>query len=153
MSIERALSENAELRSIYEADDQVQRLVDTAKQVEGVARHASTHAAGVVIGSEPLVNFLPLQRPARGDDTSIPTTQFAMEAVADIGLLKMDFLGLANLTILGRAVEIIRETQAWASTSRPWPTATPRRTRSFPAARPSGSSNWRARGCDGTSRS
>ena len=111
MTIERALSENVELRSIYDADDQVQRLVDTAKQVEGVARHASTHAAGVVIGSEPLVNFLPLQRPARGDDTSIPTTQFAMEAVADIGLLKMDFLGLANLTILGRAVEIIRETQ------------------------------------------
>ena len=111
MSIERALSENAELRSIYEADDQVQRLVDTAKQVEGVARHASTHAAGVVIGPEPLVNFLPLQRPARGDETSIPTTQYAMEAVADIGLLKMDFLGLANLTILGKAVEIIRETQ------------------------------------------
>jgi len=111
MSIERALSENAELRSIYEADDQVQRLVDTAKQVEGVARHASTHAAGVVIGPEPLVSFLPLQRPARGDETSIPTTQYAMEAVADIGLLKMDFLGLANLTILGKAVEIIRETQ------------------------------------------
>jgi len=111
MSIDRALGENAELRSIYEADDQVQRLVDTAKQVEGVARHASTHAAGVVIGPEPLVNFLPLQRPARGDDTSIPTTQYAMEAVADIGLLKMDFLGLANLTILGKAVEIIRETQ------------------------------------------
>ena len=68
MTLERALSENAELRSIYEADDQVQRLVDTAKQVEGVARHASTHAAGVVISREPLVNFLPLQRPARGDD-------------------------------------------------------------------------------------
>jgi DNA polymerase-3 subunit alpha len=111
MSIDRALGENAELRSIYEADDQVQRLVDTAKQVEGVARHASTHAAGVVIGPEPLVSFLPLQRPARGDETSIPTTQYAMEAVADIGLLKMDFLGLANLTILGKAVEIIRETQ------------------------------------------
>jgi DNA polymerase-3 subunit alpha len=111
MSIDRALSENAELRSIYDADDQVERLVDTAKQVEGVARHASTHAAGVVIGPEPLVSFLPLQRPARGDDTSIPTTQYAMEAVADIGLLKMDFLGLANLTILGKAVEIIRETQ------------------------------------------
>jgi len=111
MTIDRALSENAELRSICEADEQVKRLVDTAKQVEGVARHASTHAAGVVIGPEPLVSFLPLQRPARGDDTSIPTTQYAMEAVADIGLLKMDFLGLANLTILGKAVEIIRETQ------------------------------------------
>jgi DNA polymerase-3 subunit alpha len=119
MSIDRALASSGELSSIYEADEQVQRLVDTAKQVEGVARHASTHAAGLVIAPEPLVHFLPLQRPAHalpagkeGDDTPIPTTQYAMEAVADIGLLKMDFLGLANLTILGKAVDIIRETRS-----------------------------------------
>ena len=146
--------ENAELRSIYEADDQVQRLVDTAKQLEGVARHASTHAAGVVIGPEPLVNFLPLQRPARGDDTAIPTTQYAMEAVADIGLLKMDFLGLANLTILGKAVEIIRETQRRGH--RPQDPARRRRQdlrAPAPAARPSASSSWRARACAATSRS
>ena len=118
MTIDRALAGNGELSSIYEADEQVQRLVDTAKQLEGVARHASTHAAGLVIAPEPLVNFLPLQRPAHslaagreGDGTPIPTTQYAMEAVADIGLLKMDFLGLANLTILGKAVDIIRETR------------------------------------------
>jgi len=118
MTIDRALTGNGELSSIYEADEQVHRLVDTAKQLEGVARHASTHAAGLVIAPEPLVHFLPLQRPAhalpagREDDvTPIPTTQYAMEAVADIGLLKMDFLGLANLTILGKAVEIIRETR------------------------------------------
>jgi DNA polymerase-3 subunit alpha len=118
MTIDRALASNGELSSIYEADEQVQRLVDTAKQVEGVARHASTHAAGLVIAPEPLVHFLPLQRPAHalpagkeGDGTPIPTTQYAMEAVADIGLLKMDFLGLANLTILGKAVDIIRETR------------------------------------------
>ncbi|GAG49404.1 unnamed protein product, partial [marine sediment metagenome] len=118
MTIDRALAGNGELSSIYEADEQVQRLVDTAKQLEGVARHASTHAAGLVIAPEPLVNFLPLQRPAHSlaagresDGTPIPTTQYAMEAVADIGLLKMDFLGLANLTILGKAVDIIRETR------------------------------------------
>ena len=118
MTIDRALAGNNELSSIYEADEQVQRLVDTAKELEGVARHASTHAAGVVIAPEPLVHFLPLQRPAHalstgkeGDGTPIPTTQYAMEAVADIGLLKMDFLGLANLTILGKAVDIIRETR------------------------------------------
>ena len=118
MTIDRALAGNGELSSIYEADEQVQRLVDTAKQLEGVARHASTHAAGLVIAPEPLVHFLPLQRPAHalpggreGDGTPIPTTQYAMEAVADIGLLKMDFLGLANLTILGKAVDIIRETR------------------------------------------
>jgi DNA polymerase-3 subunit alpha len=118
MTIDRALASSSELSSIYDADEQVQRLVDTAKQVEGVARHASTHAAGLVIAPEPLVHFLPLQRPAHalpggkeGDGTPIPTTQYAMEAVADIGLLKMDFLGLANLTILGKAVDIIRETR------------------------------------------
>ena len=118
MTIDRALAGNGELSSIYEADEQVQRLVDTAKQLEGVARHASTHAAGLVIAPEPLVHFLPLQRPAHalpggkeGDATPIPTTQYAMEAVADIGLLKMDFLGLANLTILGKAVDIIRGTR------------------------------------------
>jgi DNA polymerase-3 subunit alpha len=118
MTIDRALAGNSELSSIYEADEQVQRLVDTAKELEGVARHASTHAAGLVIAPEPLVHFLPLQRPAHalsadkeGDGTPIPTTQYAMEAVADIGLLKMDFLGLANLTILGNAVDIIRETR------------------------------------------
>src|SRR3989304_6037204 len=77
----------------------------------GPATPGPPRAAGVFLVSEPRVTFLPLQRPARGDDTSIPTTQYAMEAVADIGLLKMDFLGLANLTILGKAVEFIRETQ------------------------------------------
>jgi len=118
MTIDRALAGNGELSSIYEADEQVRRLVDTAKELEGVARHASTHAAGLVIAPEPLVHFLPLQRPAHSlaagresDGTPIATTQYAMEAVADIGLLKMDFLGLANLTILGKAVEIIRETR------------------------------------------
>ncbi|HMO97051.1 MAG TPA: DNA polymerase III subunit alpha, partial [Tepidiformaceae bacterium] len=86
------------------------RLLDTARKLEGVSRHASTHAAGVVISRDPLVEHVPLQRPSKGDEDSIPTTQFAMEQVAKIGLLKMDFLGLSNLSILQRAVELIHET-------------------------------------------
>src|SRR5437867_5107053 len=109
MTIEKALGLGPEFKQLYEDDPQIAKLIDTAKELEGVARHASTHAAGVVIAPEPLVNFLPLQRPSSGDDTALPTTQFAMNEVAELGLLKMDFLGLTNLTILGKAVEVIRQ--------------------------------------------
>ena len=110
ITIERALDESPELRSIYDADEQVRRLVDTARRLEGVARHASTHAAGLVISREPLVEHVPLQRPQRGDQEAeaIPTTQYAMRQVQEIGLLKLDLLGLVNLTILGRAIDLIR---------------------------------------------
>lgn len=111
MTIEKALQEGPELRQIHEDDAQIRKLIDTARSLEGVARHASTHAAGVVIAPEPLVSFLPLQRPSSGDENALPTTQYAMNDVADLGLLKMDFLGLTNLTILGLAVEVIRETR------------------------------------------
>ncbi|MDE3095257.1 MAG: DNA polymerase III subunit alpha [Chloroflexota bacterium] len=111
MTLDKALDESPELASAYDLDPQVQRLVDTARRLEGVARHASTHAAGVVISREPLAEHVPLQRPTRGDESSIPTTQYAMAQVAEIGLLKMDFLGLANLTILRHAVEIIERTR------------------------------------------
>lgn len=111
MTLERALSESAEMRKLYGDDPQVHELVDRAQRLEGIARHAGTHAAGIVISRDPLVDHLPLQRPARGgDEDSLPTTQFTMETVAEIGLLKMDFLGLSNLTILGEAVDIVRQT-------------------------------------------
>jgi DNA polymerase-3 subunit alpha len=109
MTLERALNENNELRMAYESDSQVRNLVDQARKLEGVARNASTHAAGVVISAEPLVEHLPLARPARGDAQAMPTTQYAMEPVAAIGLVKMDLLGLSNLTILQRAVELIAD--------------------------------------------
>jgi DNA polymerase-3 subunit alpha len=109
MTIDRALKESHELRAAYEQDPQVRQLIDSARRLEGVARNASTHAAGVVISSDPLVEHLPLARPARGDTQAMPTTQFTMENVAAIGLIKMDLLGLANLTILDRAVQMIRE--------------------------------------------
>ena len=109
MSLDRALQESSDLRQQYESDQDARELIDTAKRLEGISRHAGTHAAGVVISNSPLIEHLPLQRAARDQDGALPTTQFTMETVADIGLLKMDFLGLANLTILGEAVEVIRE--------------------------------------------
>jgi DNA polymerase-3 subunit alpha len=107
MTIDRALNESRELKTLYETEEQTRNLIDSARKVEGVARHASTHAAGVVIARDPLIENVPLQRPARGEENSIPMTQFDMNTVAEIGLLKMDFLGLSNLTILGRAVDLI----------------------------------------------
>jgi DNA polymerase III subunit alpha len=109
MTIDKAFEESPEFKELYRADEQISKLIDTARELEGVARHASTHAAGVVIAPEPLVNFLPLQRPSSGDPNSLPTTQFAMWDVAELGLLKMDFLGLTNLTILGTAVQVIEQ--------------------------------------------
>ena len=107
MTLARALDENSELKGIYQEDTIVHNLVDSAKRVEGVARHASTHAAGVVISKEPLTRYVPLQQGSKGNGQESVMTQFSMGDIAQIGLLKMDFLGLANLTILGKAKEII----------------------------------------------
>ncbi len=110
VSIDRSLDQVPELSSIYQDDKTLRNLIDTARKAEGLSRHASTHAAGVVISREPLETHAPLQRVAKGGsgDRAV-MVQFAMEDVARIGLLKMDFLGLANLSILGRAIELIRD--------------------------------------------
>ena len=110
ITLDEAIELNPELRESYEADDTVKTLVDTARGLEGVARHSSTHAAGVVISKEPLDDVVPLQRPVRGDAYGVNTTQYAMGPIAALGLLKMDFLGLANLTILARTRELISNT-------------------------------------------
>ena len=100
MTLDRALNESTELRAAYETDSQVRNLVDTARTPRGRgaqrqhARRRRRHQR------EPLVEHLPLARPARGDAQAMPTTQYAMEQVAAIGLVKMDLLGLSNLTIL-----------------------------------------------------
>jgi len=107
MTLSRALEENAELKETYQQDVVVKNLVDSAAKVEGIARHASTHAAGVVISKEPLTNYMALQQSSRGDGQGAVMTQLGMDDIASIGLLKMDFLGLANLTILGKARELI----------------------------------------------
>lgn len=98
-----------DLKKRYEAEEDVRRLLDEAMRLEGTARHASVHACGVVISPEPLINFMPLQRAPQGNETVI--TQFEMHSVEDLGLLKMDFLGLKNLTIIEKTIRLIRETR------------------------------------------
>lgn len=107
MTIDRAMEERAELKELYEGDDAYEQLIDGARSVEGISRHASTHAAGVVISRDPLADMVPLQYTSRSDKSIM--TQYHMDALAKVGLLKMDFLGLANLTILDRAIEIIKQ--------------------------------------------
>ncbi|CAN5749378.1 DNA polymerase III subunit alpha [soil metagenome] len=107
ITIERAMQKVPDLKKIYETEVHLRELIDNAKKVEGVARHASTHAAGVVISREPLIETVPLQR-AGGKSEGEITTQFPMGQLEEIGLLKMDFLGLTTLTIIGRAVELAR---------------------------------------------
>ena len=111
ITLDDALDESTELREMYEADEGVKKLMDTARGLEGVTRHSSTHAAGVVISEEPLDTYVPLQRPAKGDEQGMATTQYAMDPIAELGLLKIDFLGLVNLTILAKALELIGETR------------------------------------------
>jgi DNA polymerase-3 subunit alpha len=111
-TLDDALRVNPELTNTYQADNAVQNLVDNAKGLEGIVHHVSTHAAGVLIADEPLTETVPLQRPARGDENSpVLMTQYSMDPVAKLGLLKMDFLGLTNLTILDRATKLLDETQ------------------------------------------
>ena len=110
MTLDKAMEESDELREVYGADESIRALVDTAKGLEGTTRHSSTHAAGIVISDEPLSEHVPLQRPTKGDDQSTPVTQYAMDPVADLGLLKLDILGLSNLSILANALELIAET-------------------------------------------
>ncbi|MCL0057820.1 DNA polymerase III subunit alpha [Dehalococcoidales bacterium] len=109
MTLARALDENSQLSNIYYEDATIRNLVDSAIKVEGIARHASTHAAGVVIAKQPLTTYVPLQRVSKGSGEATVMTQFTMDDIAQIGLLKMDFLGLANLTILSKAREIIHQ--------------------------------------------
>ncbi|MFC1956478.1 DNA polymerase III subunit alpha [Chloroflexota bacterium] len=108
MDLQKALEENSDLKNFYREDATIRKLVDSARKVEGTARHASTHAAGIVISQEPLTRYVPLQR-SKGDGGEAVMTQFPMGDIARIGLLKMDFLGLANLTILGKAKDIIHQ--------------------------------------------
>ncbi|MFA6536923.1 MAG: DNA polymerase III subunit alpha [Patescibacteria group bacterium] len=107
LELDEALSDVAELKQLYESNDEAKRLIDFAKKLEGVARHASTHACGVVITREPLTHYCPVQF-AR-DKEGVVVSQYSLHPVEDLGLLKMDFLGLKNLTIIERACEIIKK--------------------------------------------
>ena len=105
-----AMTANPEMLDNYQSDGAIQNLVDNAQALEGIVHHVSTHAAGVLIADEPLTETVPLQRPARGDENSpVMMTQYSMDPVAKLGLLKMDFLGLTNLTILDRTIKLLDE--------------------------------------------
>ena len=104
ITLDEAMKLSRELRERYESEEQVKKLIDTARALEGMPRHASTHAAGVVITKDPVVDYVPL---ARNDDTIV--CQYTMVTLEELGLLKMDFLGLRNLTILDDAVKLIQE--------------------------------------------
>lgn len=103
ITIDKALSVNPELKKMYDEKPQVRELIDTARALEGMPRHASTHAAGVVITKDPVDTYVPL---ARNDEQMV--TQFTMTTLEELGLLKMDFLGLRNLTVIADAEKMVR---------------------------------------------
>ena len=107
MTIARAMVDNPDLGALYENDPAARSLMDTAQRLEGISRHASVHAAGIMIADRPLVEYTPLSRSADGS----LVTQYPHSSLEAIGLLKMDFLGLSNLSILARAVKIIQQTR------------------------------------------
>ena len=105
ITLQKALDMNPELRSRYDTEEQVKNLLDMCMKLEGLPRHTSMHAAGVVICQKPAEEFVPL---SRGSDGSI-TTQFTMTTIEELGLLKMDFLGLRTLTVIKDAVDLVRQ--------------------------------------------
>ncbi|TSC96345.1 MAG: DNA polymerase III subunit alpha [Parcubacteria group bacterium Athens1014_10] len=107
--LDEALNTVSELKEMYQNDPDVKKTIDAAKKLEGVVRHASTHACGVVITREPLDHYLPLQYASSSDRTVV--SQYDMKLVEAIGLLKMDFLGLKNLTLIEQATKIIEKTR------------------------------------------
>ncbi|MHB8066101.1 MAG: DNA polymerase III subunit alpha, partial [Ruminiclostridium sp.] len=104
MTIDKALEMSQELKKKYELEEQTRLLIDTARSLEGLPRHASTHAAGVVISKKPIVEYVPLQM----NENNV-TTQFTMGLLEELGLLKMDFLGLRTLTVIRDAVDLIEQ--------------------------------------------
>ena len=105
ISLDQALEQEPQLRELQATRPEVAELIDICRTLEGLPRHASTHAAGVVIGDKPLVNYLPLYKGKKGE----VVTQFDMKLVENIGLVKFDFLGLRNLTVIDKTLELIRQ--------------------------------------------
>ena len=105
ITIEGALVKNPELKQMYEEDETVKHLLDMAMRLEGLPRNTSMHAAGVVISEKPMEEYVPL---ARAQDGTI-TTQFVMTTIEELGLLKMDFLGLRTLSVIDNAIKMAEE--------------------------------------------
>jgi len=108
-TLKQSLDRVSEFKELYRNDEQAKKLIKYAQKLEGVVRHASTHACGVVIAKEPLTNYTPLQYASRGDQTIV--TQYEMHAIESLGLLKMDFLGLRNLTVIENTLKIVKATR------------------------------------------
>lgn len=104
MTLKKALEQNPDLKLLYDTDLQVKKLIDISKRLEGMSRHASTHAAGVVISDKPMVEYLPLYRGKRSE----VVTQYDMNVVAEVGLVKFDFLGLKTMTLIHDTLDLIR---------------------------------------------
>lgn len=114
MTLDRALEITPDLMQLYQADPQIKRLIDLARKLEGVVRHASTHAAGVVIADKPLTEYVPLQKEVKGERIITQYDMYSLDLNSTdraIGLLKMDFLGLRNLTILQKTIEFVKKTK------------------------------------------
>jgi DNA polymerase-3 subunit alpha len=107
ITLDRALNEVRDLHDLYESEPWARSVIDIARRLEGISRNASTHAAGVVIGASPLASIVPLTRSTSGNEGVV--TQFDMKGVSKIGLLKIDFLGLSNLTVIQEAVENVEK--------------------------------------------
>jgi len=107
ITIEKALKMESRLKELMKNDEDIKKLIETASSLEGLARHASTHAAGIVLSRKPLTDYVPLQKTAEGEIC----TQYAMTELEELGLLKMDFLGLRTLTVISNALKIIKHTR------------------------------------------
>ena len=106
MTLDKALEMNPELRKMYDEEPEVKSIIDISKRLEGLPRHASTHAAGVVITKDPVDSYVPLYK-----SDSIISTQYTMTILEELGLLKMDFLGLRTLTVIKDAVDLVKKNQ------------------------------------------
>ena len=132
ITIEQALAQEPKLKALADEDARVGKLIEVAKALEGLPRHASTHAAGVVISNKALVEYLPLYK---GPKENIITTQYPMKDVENIGLVKFDFLGLKTLTVIDRALKLVKSrTGISRLTSRPSRYRRPRRPTTLIAA-------------------
>jgi DNA polymerase-3 subunit alpha len=142
MTLDKALSANPQRRAACEADELVKRLIATAKTLEGMPRHASTHAAGVLITARPVYEYVPLQT-----NDEVVTTQFPMGTLEALGLLKMDFLGLRTLTVIGDSLRMVAEGGGPALAPEDIPLDDPAVYRMISAGIPTASSSWNPAAC------
>jgi DNA polymerase-3 subunit alpha len=141
IKLEKALETSDDLKKAYDNDGEVRELIDLAKRIEGLARNVGTHAAAVVIADQPLTEYVPLGRVPGKQDI---ITQWSMNDVEAAGLLKMDFLGLRNLTILRKAVDLVEQTTGETIDPLRFPLDDKRHSRCSAAAKRRASSSWKA---------